>query len=124
MVEKRVIMFGGKGGVGKTTSAAATALHYARKGLNTLIISTDPMPSLADIFEVSNSQKLARVTDNLHLSELGTEEVKGMWNSKFGPEVYELFSSMVSIEYAEFVDFITSILPGLQEEFMVDYIKE
>lgn len=117
-------MFGGKGGVGKTTSAAATALHYARKGLNTLIISTDPMPSLADIFEVSNSQKLARVTDNLHLSELGTEEVKGMWNSKFGPEVYELFSSMVSIEYAEFVDFITSILPGLQEEFMVDYIKE
>ncbi|MCP4609259.1 MAG: ArsA family ATPase, partial [Planctomycetes bacterium] len=80
--------------------------------------------SLSDIFELNSHQKPAKVTDNLHLAELGTEEVKEMWNKKFGHEVYEVFSSMVSIEYNEFVDFITSILPGLQEEFMVDYIRE
>ena len=124
MTEKRVIMFGGKGGVGKTTCAGATALHYARMGLNTLVISTDPTPSLSDIFEVEGKQKPVEVTDNLHLAELGIEEVKDMWDKKFGHEVYEIFSALVSIEYEEFVDFITSILPGLQEEFMIDYIKD
>lgn len=124
MPDKRVIMFAGKGGVGKTTCAGATALHYAGLGINTLVISTDPTPSLSDIFEASGDVKPLRVMDNLHLAELGTDEVKEMWNKKFGPQVYEVFSSMVSIEYEEFVDFITSILPGLQEEFMVDYIRE
>ncbi len=117
-------MFGGKGGVGKTTCAGATALHYAVSGFQTLIISTDPTPSLSDIFEVHSLQKPVRVMDNLYLAELGTREVKEMWDKRFGREVYEVFSSMVSIEYDEFVDFITSILPGLQEEFMVDYIRE
>ncbi len=46
-----------------------------------------------------------------------------MWNREFGPQVYEVFSTLVSIGYEEFVDFITSILPGLQEEFMVDCIR-
>jgi arsenite/tail-anchored protein-transporting ATPase len=124
LTQKNVTMFGGKGGVGKTTCAGATALHYANEGLNTLIISTDPTPSLFDIFEMNDHNKPAKVTNNLHLAELGTEEVKEMWNNKFGHEVYEVFSSMVSIEYDEFVDFITSILPGLQEEFMVNYIRE
>jgi Mrp family chromosome partitioning ATPase len=48
---KRVLMFGGKGGVGKTTTSAATALHYALAGRQTLIISSDLTPSLSDIFE-------------------------------------------------------------------------
>ncbi|RLC73597.1 MAG: hypothetical protein DRI81_14900, partial [Chloroflexi bacterium] len=47
---KRVLMFGGKGGVGKTTSSAAAALHYALAGRRTLIISSDLTPSLSDIF--------------------------------------------------------------------------
>jgi len=45
-------MFAGKGGVGKTTCAAATALHYALHGEEALVISTDPTPSLSHIFEV------------------------------------------------------------------------
>ena len=122
--EKPVIMFGGKGGVGKTTCAAATALGYAGLQVNTLVISTDPTPSLADIFEVRGTEKPIRISDNLHLAELGIDEVKDLWHQRFGREVYEVFSSMVSIEYDEFVDFITSILPGLQEEFMVDYIRD
>lgn len=124
MTEKRVIMFGGKGGVGKTTCAGATALHYARMGLNTLVISTDPTPSLSDIFEIDGTQqKPVKVVENLHLAELGDDEVKDMWDKKFGHEVYEIFSALVAIEYEEFVDFVTSILPGLKEEFMVDYIR-
>jgi arsenite-transporting ATPase len=48
-----IIVFAGKGGVGKTTCAAATALFHAGHEARTLIISTDPTPSLSDIFETS-----------------------------------------------------------------------
>ena len=46
-------MFGGKGGVGKTTTSSTTALHFASQGRRTLIISSDLTPSLSDIFETS-----------------------------------------------------------------------
>jgi arsenite-transporting ATPase len=124
MHNKNVTMFAGKGGVGKTTCAGATALHYALSGEKTLIISTDPTPSLSHIFEIKDRQKPVKVLDNLYLAELGMAEVKQMWDRKFGREVYEVFSSFVAVSYGEFVDFMSSILPGLSDEFMVDYIKE
>lgn len=117
-------MFAGKGGVGKTTCAAATALHYAAAGQKTLVISTDPTPSLSHIFQVSDRRKPTQVTASLYLAELGMDEVKQLWDEKFGRGVYRVFSSIVSISYPEFVDFITSVLPGLRDEFMVDYIRE
>jgi len=124
MEQERVTMFAGKGGVGKTTCAGATALHYASLNQPTLVISTDPTPSLSHIFEVEDKRKPAEVLEGLYLAELGIEEVKQLWDRKFGKEVYEVFSSFVSVDYEEFVDFIASILPGLSDEFMVDYIKE
>ena len=124
MVQKIITVFAGKGGVGKTTCAAATALNHANRGQRTLIISTDPTPSLADIFEISGNSKATRVTDSLYMHELGMNEIKQMWETRFGREVYEVFSSFVSIEYPEFVDFMTSILPGLGDEFMLDYIRQ
>ena len=48
----RVLLFTGKGGVGKTTTAAATALRCADAGLRTVVLSTDPAHSLADAFDV------------------------------------------------------------------------
>jgi arsenite/tail-anchored protein-transporting ATPase len=120
----RVVMFTGKGGVGKTTCAAATALQYASPGKKTLAISTDATPSLSHIFEVTGKIRPARVSESLYINELGLTEIRQMWDRKFGREVYEVFSSFVSVEYEEFVEFMTSILPGLGDEFMVDYIRE
>lgn len=124
MTEPKVIMFAGKGGVGKTTCAAATALHYASKGQQTIVISTDPTPSLCHIFETDCRQKPTKISDALYMDEIGIDKVKQMWDSKFGREVYEVFSSFVAVEYDEFVDFVSSILPGIRDEFMVDYIRE
>ena len=45
------VLYGGKGGVGKTTMAAATALASAADGVDTLVVSTDPAHSLSDAFE-------------------------------------------------------------------------
>ena len=120
----RIIMFAGKGGVGKTTCAAATALHYASLGELTLALSTDPTPSLGHIFEAGNHRSLTKISETLHLDEIGVDKVKDMWDGKFGREVYEVFSSFVAVEYDEFVDFVSSVLPGIRDEFMVDYIRE
>ena len=119
-----IYMFAGKGGVGKTTCAATTALHYASLGEQTLAISTDATPSLAHIFEVSDKKKPTKIRDFLYINELGLDEVEQMWDMKFGREVYEVFSSFVSIDYDSFVEFMTSMLPGLSDEFIVDYIRE
>ncbi len=121
---KTVTMFCGKGGVGKTTSAAATALHYAMSGRKTLIISTDFTPSLRDIFEVDSAAKPARVTDNLYLDEISYDNVKVLWDKKFGPQVFDLFSTFVEIDYQDFVGYVATMLPGIRDEFMVDYIRE
>jgi len=117
-------MFGGKGGVGKTTCAAATALHYASSGEETIVISTDFTPSLGDIFELQSSEKPAKASERLYAAEIGYEEVKRLWDEKFGHEVHEVFSAFVDIGYEEFVDFVATILPGIRDEFMVDYIRE
>lgn len=117
-------VFAGKGGVGKTTCAAASALHYSSLSEKTLAISTDVTPSLSHIFEITDSSKPAKISDRLYINELGIQEVKEMWDRKFGKEVFEVFSSFVSIEYGDFLEFMTSLLPGLFDEFMVDYIRE
>ena len=91
-----IYMFAGKGGVGKTTCAASTALHYAYLGGQTIAISTDATPSLAHIFEVSGNEKPTMVQESLYISELGLKEVEQMWDKKFGREVYGVFSSFVS----------------------------
>jgi arsenite-transporting ATPase len=122
--EGGITVLAGKGGVGKTTCAAAIALHHANRGKPTLAISTDATPSLSHIFEVADGKKPAEVKPGLYINELGVDEVREMWNAKFGREVYEVFSSFVSIDYDEFTEFMTSLLPGLGDEFMADYIRE
>lgn len=121
--DTRVEVFLGKGGVGKTTCSAATALQLAERGEPSLVISTDPTPSLSHIFEIEGAHREREVRPGLFLTELGLADVRTMWNEAFGRDVYGVFSSFVDIDYGAFVQFMTSVLPGLNEEFMVDYIR-
>ncbi len=121
---RSVDVFLGKGGVGKTTCAAATALQFADARETTLVLSTDPTPSLSHIFDLTGRQHAREVQPGLVLTELGVEQVRAMWDARFGREVYAVFSAFVDIDYATFVDFMTSVLPGLNEEFMVDHVRQ
>ncbi|MEF8777132.1 MAG: TRC40/GET3/ArsA family transport-energizing ATPase [Haloarculaceae archaeon] len=61
------VLYGGKGGVGKTTMAAATALASARDGTSTLVVSTDPAHSLSDTLETDVPREPARIREDLPL---------------------------------------------------------
>ena len=66
----RIILYLGKGGVGKTTTAAATALRCAELGHKTLVASTDIAHSLADSFDIDLGSKPVRIANNLWAQEI------------------------------------------------------
>ena len=108
----RILLFTGKGGVGKTTMAAATALHAARMGYKTLVISTDPAHSLADALDVELSPEPLEVAPNLFGQEFDVYySMKKHWGN-----MREL---MRTIFRWQGVDNIVaeelSVLPGMEE---------
>ena len=124
-IDTRVIMFGGKGGVGKTTTSATSALHYAATGKKTLIISSDLSPSLSDIFETEIGPRERPIPGmtGLYGLEINPDEVMQRWKIKFGPQVYEAAATLVDMPYDDLVDY-AAMAPGIQEEFMLDFILE
>lgn len=77
----RVILYTGKGGVGKTSVAAATALLASRQGHRTLLLSTDPAHSVADSFDIENAGSRIEVNDRLFIHEVDAlAELEANWN--------------------------------------------
>lgn len=73
LASKRVVFFAGKGGVGKTTSAAAFSLARAHTGTRVLLVSTDPAHNLGDVFGLNIGDNVASVAPNLHALEIEQE---------------------------------------------------
>ena len=71
------IIFGGKGGSGKTTCACATALHLGQKypSKKILVVSTDPAPSLGDSFDIEIGNKITQIKGNLWAIEFDAKEL-------------------------------------------------
>ncbi len=123
-VKPRIVMFCGKGGVGKTTCASTTAVHFALKGYRTLLISTDPAPSLSDMLELDVRGKVTPVlsVENLEAVELDYDRVVEMWKERFGDEVYELISSFLPVE-EDIIEYVAGA-PGIDEEFALSYVYD
>lgn len=78
----RIILYLGKGGVGKTTVAAATALRSAQLGYRTLVASTDIAHSLADSFDIPLSAKPEQIADNLWAQEISVvADIHNYWDT-------------------------------------------
>lgn len=81
-VTPRTILYTGKGGVGKTSVATATALACARSGLRTIVMSTDPAHSLADSLDIPLGAKPLEVEPNLFAQQVqANEEMERHWSA-------------------------------------------
>lgn len=110
----RIVLVTGKGGVGKTTVAASTALSSADSGLRTLVTSTDPAHSLSDALTVSLGSSPTKVVDNLDGQQIDTQEqLDRYWGSIRGQLMDVLdWGGVAGIEAEEFL-----VFPGMDELF-------
>ncbi|TML37906.1 MAG: ArsA family ATPase [Actinobacteria bacterium] len=117
----RTLLFTGKGGVGKTTVAAATALRCADAGLRTIVVSTDPAHSLADALDRPLGSDPTAVVDGLWAQQVdASEHLEDAWGAVQAYLVELLgWGGLDDIEAEEL-----SILPGLDELFALAEIKE
>jgi arsenite-transporting ATPase len=117
----RILLFTGKGGVGKTTAAAATALRCADAGLKTIILSTDPAHSLADSFDVELGPLASPISDALWGQQLDAQErMEESWQDIQG-WLRDVFS-WAGVEGLEAEEL--SVVPGLDEVFALADIKQ
>jgi arsenite-transporting ATPase len=110
----RVILMTGKGGVGKTSVAAATGLRCAELGYKTLVLSTDPAHSLADSFDIELSHDPRLVRPNLWGAELDAlMELEGNWGAvkRYITQVLQA-RGLEGVQAEEL-----AILPGMDEIF-------
>ncbi|RLG24619.1 hypothetical protein DRN76_03760 [Methanosarcinales archaeon] len=120
-----ILSFWGKGGVGKTTCAASVAVHLAAKDKKTLLISSDPSPSLFDIFGLRSTHAGVNKVPDLDLLdvvELGEEIVLNMWKERYGDEVYEVLSSFFPVDET-ILDYIAGA-PGIGDQFVLTYLLD
>jgi arsenite-transporting ATPase len=116
----RVILMTGKGGVGKTSVAAATGLRCAELGYRTLVLSTDPAHSLADSFDMELGHDPRQVKPNLWGAELDAlMELEGNWGAvkRYITQVLQA-RGLEGVEAEEL-----AILPGMDEIFSLVRMK-
>lgn len=118
----RIIIFTGKGGVGKTSTAAAHAVKAAREGMKTLIVSTDMAHNLSDIFMKNLEKEPKEVEKNLWALEIDPNHEMEFY---YGT-IAEAFKKMLTFESSEDKDDFDDIVvfPGMEELFSLLKIKK
>ena len=109
---KRIILYTGKGGVGKTTVAAATALKCARLGYKTIVVSTDPAHSLRDSFNKELGPEPKKIRDNLFGQEIDVYySVEKYWGKL--TEFLQSLLGWMNVDDILAEEF--SVFPGMEE---------
>lgn len=123
----RILLFSGKGGVGKTSLAAATGVRLAQSGYRTLVMSVDPAHSLGDAFDIGSDLFTRRTADpltlrdKLDIQEINIQkEIKKHWQEISTYIVSVLRTSGISGVEADEL----AILPGMEELSAMMYVNQ
>ena len=125
----KLIIFGGKGGVGKTSCAIATALALAEK-FKTLLISTDPAHSVSDCLEQHIGFKVTKVdgTDNLSAIEVFADEALSGFIGEHQAALKKLLETSTNLDNEDIEEMLKLSIPGIDEvmsfKTIIDFIEE
>ncbi|MDD1701949.1 MAG: arsenical pump-driving ATPase GET3 [Methanoregula sp.] len=118
----KIILFGGKGGVGKTSAAAATALALAYAGKKVLIVSSDPAPSLSDIFEIPIGSRVTQVSGTLSAIEMNAEAVMEKYKKIYGGAIIDALATVIPVTGDVLDDIPNAVVPGFDELFALEEV--
>lgn len=125
----KLIIFGGKGGVGKTSCAIATALALS-KNFKTLLISTDPAHSVSDCLEQQIGFKVVKVDSTVNLSaiEVVADEALAGFKTEHYSQLKKLLETSTNLDNEDIDDMLTLSIPGIDEimsfKTIIDFIEE
>jgi arsenite-transporting ATPase len=123
--ERRYIMFGGKGGLGKTTFSAATGYWLAKQGKRVLVFSVDPQASLSDIFQTDIFGKgPVRVMDNLWAQEIDADRHIREYQDEVRQKILDMYGfDKVPDEIEDYIA-AASAEPAMEESAIFDSVVD
>jgi arsenite/tail-anchored protein-transporting ATPase len=119
LLDRQVVFFGGKGGVGKTTCSAAFALAASRGGKRVLLVSTDPAHSTSDIFERHIGGSECELLPNLSAIEIDADRESARYVNDVKRDIERMFSPAVVRQAHRQID-MAAASPGLAEVALLD----
>jgi arsenite-transporting ATPase len=121
LLDRHVVFFGGKGGVGKTTCSSAFALAASQRGQRVLLVSTDPAHSTSDIFERPIGSSERELSPRLAALEINGQEEASRYIDGVKRDIQKMFSPNV-IKQAHRQIEMAATSPGLVEVALLDRI--
>lgn len=123
--ERRYIMFGGKGGLGKTTFSAATAYYLAAKGHRVLVFSVDPQASLSDIFEREiYGLGAVEIMPNLFAQEIDADRHIKQYQDQIRQKILDMYGlEEIPEEIEEYIQ-AAAAEPAMEESAIFDQVVD
>ena len=123
--DRRYIMFGGKGGLGKTTFSAATAFYLAKKGKRVLVFSVDPQASLSDIFKVDIFGKgPTEIMPNLFAQEIDADRRIKEYQQEIRQKIFDMYGMDKIPEEIESYIQAAAAEPAMEESAIFDEVVD
>src|SRR3954451_13850783 len=119
LLDREVLFFGGKGGVGKTTCASAMALAASQRGSRVLLVSTDPAHSTSDIFERPIGPAEGEILQRLSALEIDGEGEAARYIAGLKRDIQRMFSRGVLKQANRQIE-LAAASPGLLEVALLD----
>ena len=123
--DRQYIMYGGKGGLGKTTFSAATAYYLAKKGKRVLVFSVDPQASLSDIFERDIfGQGNIEIMENLYACEIDADRRVQEYQDEIRQKIISMYGMKKIPDEIESYIKAASAEPAMEESAIFDAVVD